>query len=263
MSQTPLLSIVAAVYNGEKFLAQFFECIEQQQLESYELILVNDGSTDGSLAVIDEWKARLPHIIVLEQENQGVSVARNTGLAVATGKYLAFPDIDDKLYPGMYRTLLEMAEKGRLDVATCNGRYVYETRKDIHPILPPDRLPSTGILPGHVWLKQALDSRKFLHVTWLNIYRREFIMQHKFHFEPGLRHQDIPWTTEALLAAERVQYTSEQFYDYYIHSESVSHKPDNDDTLMRSARHYMKILEMLEAINQRYPDKVRDRKSVV
>jgi glycosyltransferase involved in cell wall biosynthesis len=56
MSQTPLLSIVAAVYNGEKFLAQFFECIEQQQLESYELILVNDGSTDNSLAVIDEWK---------------------------------------------------------------------------------------------------------------------------------------------------------------------------------------------------------------
>lgn len=113
-------------------------------------------------------------------------------------------------------------------------------------------------MPGHVWLKQALDSRKFLHVTWLNIYRREFIADHRFHFEPGLRHQDIPWTTEVLLAAERVQYTSEQFYDYYIHSESVSHKPDNDDTLMRSARHYMKILEMLDAINQRYPDKVRN-----
>ena len=84
---------------------------------------------------------------------------------------------------------------------TGNGRYVYESKNDIHPILPPDRLPSTGVLPGHVWLKQALDSRKFLHVTWLNIYRREFIMQHRFHFEPGLRHQDIPWTTEALLAA--------------------------------------------------------------
>jgi len=98
MSQTPLLSIVAAVYNGEKFLAQFFECLEQQQLESYELILVNDGSTDGSLAVIDQWKERLQNVLVLEQENQGVSVARNTGLAAATGKYLTFPDIDDKLY---------------------------------------------------------------------------------------------------------------------------------------------------------------------
>lgn len=144
-----------------------------------------------------------------------------------------------------------------LDIATCNGTYVYEKRRESHPIFPLDRLPSTDVLPGHVWLKQALDSRKFLHVTWLNIYRHDFIRQHHFHFEPGLRHQDIPWTTEALLAAERVQYTSQQFYDYYIHSESVSHKPDNDDTLMRSARHYMKILEMLEAINQRYPDKVR------
>lgn len=60
-----------------------------------------------------------------------------------------------------------------------------------------------------------------------------------------------------LLAAERVQYTSERYYDYYIHSASVSHMPDNDDTLIRSARHYMKILQMLDAINQRYPDKVK------
>ncbi|EOC0417595.1 glycosyltransferase [Cronobacter malonaticus] len=258
MSQSPLLSIVVAVYNGEKFLNQFFESIEKQQLDDYELILVNDGSTDGSLIVIDNWKEKLQNVQLIQQANQGVSVARNSGLAVAKGKYLAFPDIDDKIYPGMYRTLLNMAEKGNLDVATCNGRYVYEKRKDVHAIFPLDRLSSTGVLPGHVWLKKALDSRKFLHVTWLNIYRRDFIKQHDFYFEPGLRHQDIPWTTEVLLAAERVQYTSEQFYDYYIHSASVSHKPDNDDTLMRSARHYMKILEMLEAINQRYPDKVKD-----
>ncbi|VAS26903.1 glycosyltransferase [Klebsiella pneumoniae] len=145
MSQTPLLSIVAAVYNGEKFLAQFFECIEQQQLDSYELILVNDGSTDNSLAVIAEWQERLQNVQVLEQENQGVSVARNTGLAAASGKYLAFPDIDDKLYPGMYRTLLEMAEKEHLDIATCNGTYVYEKRRESHPIFPLDRLPSTDV----------------------------------------------------------------------------------------------------------------------
>lgn len=258
MSQNPLLSIVVAVYNGGKFLAQFFECIEQQQLESYELILVNDGSTDDSLAVIDAWRDRMQNVTVIQQENQGVSVARNSGLAIAKGKYLTFPDIDDKLYPGMFRTLLDMAEKGNLDVATCNGRYVYQHERESHPIFPPDRLASTPVLPGHVWLKTALDSRKFLHVTWLNIYRRDFITRHNFHFEPGLRHQDIPWTTEVLLAAERVQYTSESFYDYYIHSESVSHKPDNDDTLMRSARHYMKILEMLDAINKRYPDKARN-----
>jgi glycosyltransferase involved in cell wall biosynthesis len=114
MSQNPLLSIVVAVYNGGKFLAQFFECIEQQQLESYELILVNDGSTDDSLAVIDAWRDRMQNVTLIQQENQGVSVARNSGLAIAKGKYLTFPDIDDKLYPGMFRTLLDMAEKAIL-----------------------------------------------------------------------------------------------------------------------------------------------------
>lgn len=257
MSQTPLLSIVVAVYNGEQFLSQFFECIEQQALESYELILVNDGSTDASQSIMEAWQPRLQNVKIIQQANQGVSVARNSGLELATGKYLTFPDIDDKLYPQMYRTLLEMAEKGALDVATCNGRYVYEKNRESHPIFPLNRLASTDVLPGHVWLKQALDSRKFLHVTWLNIYRREFINQNGFRFEPGLRHQDIPWTTEVLLAAQRVQYTDQQFYDYYIHSASVSHKPDTDDTLIRSAHHYMKILEMLDAINERYRDKTQ------
>ncbi len=257
MSQTPLLSIVAAVYNGEKFLAQFFECIEQQQLDSYELILVNDGSTDNSLAVIAEWQERLQNVQVLEQENQGVSVAAQYRPRRRQRRISRVSGYRRQTLSGHVSHAAGDGREEHLDIATCNGTYVYEKRRESHPIFPLDRLPSTDVLPGHVWLKQALDSRKFLHVTWLNIYRHRLIRQHHFHFEPGLRHQDIPWTTEALLAAERVQYTSQQFYDYYIHSESVSHKPDNDDTLMRSARHYMKILEMLEAINQRYPDKVR------
>lgn len=207
-------------------------------------------------AVIAEWRDRLQNVRYWSRKTRGVSVARNTGLAAASGKYLAFPDIDDKLYPGMYRTLLEMAEKEHLDIATCNGTYVYEKRRESHPIFPLDRLPSTGVLPGHVWLKQATDSRKFLHVTAQHLSPRLYPPA-PLPFRARPAPSGYPWTTEALLAAERVQYTSQQFYDYYIHSESVSHKPDNDDTLMRSARHYMKILEMLEAINQRYPDKVR------
>ncbi len=153
----------------------------------------------------------------------------------------------------MYNTLLNMAETGNTDVATCNGRYVYEKRKDVHPIFH-GAARLNGRRCGSCLANRRLIRK--LHAR-LNIYRRAFIQQHAFHFEPGLRHGTFPRTTEVLLAAERVQYTSEQFYDYYIHSESVSHKPDNDDTLMRSARHYMKILEMLEAINQRYADKAK------
>lgn len=257
MLQTPLLSIIVAIYNGEKFLAPFFDYIRQQALDSYELILVNDGSTDRSAGIIDAWKDKFPQVIVINQENQGVSVARNSGLARASGKYVTFPDIDDVIYPDMYRTLLTMAEENQLDVVTCNGRYVYDYARDSHPIFPPERLSSTPVLPGYQWLKKALDSRKFLHVTWLNIYRHAFITEHGFTFEPGLRHQDIPWTTEVLLAAGRVQYTDKMFYDYLIHAESVSHKQGGDETEICSAHHYMKILRMLDDINRRYPDKVK------
>ncbi len=251
-NSAPLLSVVVAVYNGKAFLDQFFTCLVNQHIDSMEVIIVNDGSTDRSMQIVEKWREKLPQMQVIEQPNQGVSIARNTGLAVATGQYLSFPDIDDVFKPGMYQRLLDMAVTQNLDVATCNGNYVWENnKKPSRPIFPEDKLASTGVMNGAAWLKKALDSRKFLHVTWLNIYRHDFIRQHGFRFEPGLRHQDIPWTTEVLLAAERVQYTSERFYNYYIHSASVSHTPDNDDTLIRSARHYMKILKMLDAINQR------------
>ncbi|ALR78637.1 glycosyltransferase [[Enterobacter] lignolyticus] len=257
MSETPLLSLVVAVYNGEKFLSTFFDSIKNQNIESLEMIIVNDGSTDGSTEIITRYADIFPLFRVIDQPNGGVSAARNTGLAIAQGKYLAFPDIDDVIYPCMYTRLLEIAVTNDLDVATCNGMYIYDDGRPAKKIFPSDRLSSTGVLDGPTWLNMALESRKFLHVTWLNIYRHDFIRKQGFTFEHGLRHQDIPWTTEVLLTAQRVQYIDETYYDYLIHSASVSHTPGTDDTRMRSSRHYMKILEMLEAINQRYPEAVK------
>lgn len=96
-NSAPLLSVVVAVYNGEAFLDQFFTCLVNQHIDSMEVIIVNDGSTDRSMQIVEKWREQLPQMQVIEQPNQGVSIARNTGLAVATGQYLSFPDIDDCL----------------------------------------------------------------------------------------------------------------------------------------------------------------------
>ena len=257
MSGTPQLSLVIAVYNGENFLSAFFDSIKRQNLSGLELVVVNDGSTDNSAQIIARYASEFEHYQVIDQANGGVSAARNTGLAVARGEYVAFPDIDDVIYPGMYPRLLDIALAGHLDVAPCNATYIYDDGRPSKKISPSDKLASPGTLDGPPWLQMPLPSRKFLHVTWLNIYRHEFIKAQGFTFEHGLRHQDIPWTTEVLLTAKRVQYIDEVFYDYLIHSASVSHTPGTDDTRMRSARHYMKILEMLDAINKRYPEQVK------
>ena len=108
-NSAPLLSVVVAVYNGEAFLDQFFTCLVNQRIDSMEVIIVNDGSTDRSMQIVESWREKLPQLQVIEQQNQGVSIARNTGLAVATGQYLSFPDIDDVFKPGMYQRLLDMA----------------------------------------------------------------------------------------------------------------------------------------------------------
>ncbi len=183
MSQTPLLSIVAAVYNGEKFLAQFFECLEQQQLESYELIPVNDGSTDNSLAVIAEWRDRLAERPGTGAGKPGASRSR------------AIPASPPPA-ANIWRFRISTTNSIRACIARC-WRWPRKNISISRPATAPTcmksaaratrssrwiALPSTGVLPGHVWLKQALDSRKFLHVTWLNIYRHDFIRQHHFHF---------------------------------------------------------------------------------
>ncbi|TNH43589.1 glycosyltransferase [Photorhabdus luminescens] len=257
MSISLKLSIVVPIYNGERFLPQFFANLSRQKLTNFELILVDDGSTDNSRQVIEQYAEKFPKTEIITQKNQGVSVARNTGLAKAKGDYVVFPDIDDVIYPGMYNRLLEIAQNNDLDIATCNGHYVYDDGRPARKIFPSDRLSSTAVLSGPEWLQQALSSRKFLHVTWLNIYKRAFLTKHHYQFEPGLHHQDIPWTTELLLTANRVQYIDESFYDYLIHSSSVSHAPADDRIKVRTAHHYMKILEMLNKINQRYPQQVK------
>ncbi len=78
-NSAPLLSVVVAVYNGEAFLDQFFTCLVNQHIDSIEVIIVNDGSTDRSMQIVEKWREQLPQMQVIEQPNQGVSIARNTG----------------------------------------------------------------------------------------------------------------------------------------------------------------------------------------
>ena len=173
--------------------ADFTGCINAllaQTLTSLEIIIVDDGSTDGSGERADALAQQYPYPVI-HQPNGGVSRARNAGLAVARGKYVSFPDADDTMDPAMYQTLVDMAERDRLDAAQCNAEWFFKASQTIKPMIPRDRLTSTGVLSGPEWLNKALKTRRYLHVVWLGIYRRELIEQLNLQFEPGLHHQDI------------------------------------------------------------------------
>ena len=100
------ISIIIPVYNGENNILNCYESINNQTIESLEIIFINDGSTDKSLDIIKEIKLKDDRVIIIDQKNQGVSSARNNGIKVATSEYIGFIDVDDIIYPEYYSKLL-------------------------------------------------------------------------------------------------------------------------------------------------------------
>ncbi len=256
-SSSPLLTLIIPMFNAGGDFAACMQSLLAQTLTSLEIIIVDDGSTDGSGERADAYAQQHPHVRVIHQANGGVSRARNAGLAVARGKYVSFPDADDTMDPAMYQTLVEMAERDNLDAAQCNAEWFFKASQQVKPLIPLDRLTSTGVLSGPEWLNKALKTHRYMHVVWLGIYRREVIEQLNLNFEPGLHHQDIPWTTEFMLNAQRVRYTDKVLYCYYMHDASISNRKRTGQRNVEYQRHYLKIVRLLEEINARYRHKVK------
>ena len=211
---TPLLSVVLPVYNVAPYLRQCLDSLVAQSRPPDEIIAVDDGATDDCPEILADYARRMPTLRIIRQVNGGLSVARNTGIAQARGKYLAFLDSDDFAAPSLYATLLDMAERENLDIALCNAWFHHEGRRP-DELIYGDVLTS-GVKSGSEWLGERLRSGRFLHMVWMHLYRRDFVEQRGFRFVPGLIHEDVIWTTRALLAAKRVQYTREALLHYRI-----------------------------------------------
>ncbi|TKI04025.1 glycosyltransferase [Martelella alba] len=251
------LSVIVPLYNAGAMFDNFMRSLLAQTAQSLEIIIVNDGSTDGSDIIAERYAQSSGDITVIHQANGGVSRARNAGLAVARGKYVTFPDADDMLYPDLYRTLIDMADKDDLDVAQCNAERYFLGTDTIKTLIPPERLTSTGVLDGPDWLRRALATKRYLHVVWLGIYRLSLIKRLNLLFEPGLHHQDIPWTTEMMFNAHKVRYTEQVLYRYFVHDQSISNQKRTGMKNVEYQRHYIRIAELLEELNRRYRGKIK------
>ena len=120
-----LVTIVVPVYNVKLYLLRCLESLVTQTHRTLEIILVNDGSTDGSEAICKEWVKRDDRIRLIEQENQGLGEARNKGLSLAQGKYVAFVDSDDWVQAEFIESMLVVAEKNQAELIVCNYQKVY------------------------------------------------------------------------------------------------------------------------------------------
>lgn len=140
----PLLSVIVPIYKKEAFLASCVDSILASSLSDLELILVDDGSPDRCGEICDAYAAADARVSVIHQENRGVSAARNAGLSVATGAYVAFVDADDRISPDMYQTMLARAKAEAADIVTCGITVFAEDGRVLRKLLLTEGLYSSA-----------------------------------------------------------------------------------------------------------------------
>ena len=195
------LSIIVPVYNVEPYIRPCIESIFNQGLNEndYEVIIVNDGSTDKSMEMVTDIITQHNNITVINQKNQGLSVARNNGIAASKGEYILMPDSDDLLIESSIPPLLKTALETKVDIIIADYLMMnnYEIDQQQYNKIKQPYI-STKEMTGVELLKEI----KACYV-WNKLYRRDFLLQNHFSFIPGIRFQDIPFTHECYIKAQR------------------------------------------------------------
>ena len=196
------LSIIVPVYNVEKYIHACMESIFRQGMDDkvFEVIIVNDGTQDRSMEVIQDIISQHDNITVINQENLSLSVARNNGIAVAKGEYILMPDSDDLLIDNSLSILLEKALESKADLVVAD--FLEMTDEEIKRL--------DNVAQKYLKVKEKTGEQMFLEdlnprqcYVWRTLYRKAFIQENNLTFIPGVRYQDVPFTHECYLRAKK------------------------------------------------------------
>lgn len=216
----PKLSILVPIYNVEQYLAQCLSSLVDQTLQELEIICINDGSTDGSLAIIKEFARNDDRIKLINKDNSGYGDSMNLGLKRAHGEYIGILEPDDWIEPEAFAKMYQAAKKYEADVVKTN---FYRCKTN----------PKHGAenkLVAEITTKEVItpkDERKvfrFAPAIWSAIYRREFLEQNQINFlpTPGASYQDLSFSFKVWALAQKVVLLPEAYVHYRVDNESSS-----------------------------------------
>ncbi|WP_127958671.1 glycosyltransferase [Serratia microhaemolytica] len=251
------ISVIIPVFNSAKYLDTLFSSLVTQTSVNLELIVVDDGSTDDSPTLLQQWAKKEPRIRILTQKNQGLSVARNNGIRAASGKWLAFVDSDDWLAPDTLLNWFTYAENNQLDLLIGNG-FTFQTdpvNEEKTPLITNQLWGD--IINGKEWIVHAVKQREWPHFVWLQLTRKEIVDQEQLEFIADLYHEDILWTTQLALSAQRVGFYQAPSYGYRIGNQNSISRSPSPDMLAYRAQSYLAIITKLAELAQSQPE---DRK---
>lgn len=223
----PKISIIVPVYNVEEYLENCIDSILNQTFKDFELILVNDGSTDNSLDICKRYKNIDDRICIIDKKNGGLSSARNAGLNIAKGEYIGFVDSDDYIHPQMYEILYHQIIKNEADISMCEFKKVSEFNKK--------ELSDKGILNNKIEILDNKDSLFKLGekgsvtyiVSWNKLYNKGLF--NNIRFKEGIIHEDEYIIHRLLYQANKLVYIKKELYFYLQRKGSIMDKKINID----------------------------------
>lgn len=245
-----LISVIVPLYNLENYIEKCINSFISQDFpaENYEIILVNDGSTDGSLQKIEQVQQKFPHhnIVVFTKNNGGPSSARNEGLKLATGRYIWFVDGDDWVTPDSFHKIsITLSEYPQLDILEFNLIVATESFSGYTYTYPKDQISgSYGVTTG----KKHLECYGYSLGVTVNLFKRDFLLSTGILFPLGKYSEDNIFSLQTLLKAEQYLKINSAFYNYYQRAESISHPRSQNNLSKYYNDIYNNLFEMREIV---------------
>lgn len=227
-----LISVIMPVYNVEKYLSQSIESVLDQDHRNLELILIDDGSPDGSGAICDAYAAKDSRIRVIHQENGGAAAAKNAGLRIATGTYLSFVDSDDYLEPNVFGYMVRTLQEQEADAVQFSFRDVYTNREEPQLLTP-------CVMNGTEYLARFAKDWT-CPLLWNKLYKRSLF--EGVFFEEGHKIDDEYFTYQGFLNPCTVVFDDRIIYNYRRRASSVMSSPQTGE---------QRILDCIDSVAKR------------
>lgn len=243
IKKRPKVSIILPVYNVAPYLRQSLDSIIAQTLTDIEIICVDDGSTDDSGKILDEYKEKDNRITVIHKRNAGTGAARNDGLKIATGECIGFVDPDDWILPNMYERLYNILQDKELDIVMFTPDVFNDQTQKYEGFLYFQDSNFPKILDDKIFNKDDISPFSYPMCVWNKLYRKKLFDDNNIDFAEGLDFEDHKVIFKSLFTAKRIYFIREKLY-VYRHSRQGSILSDNDTRMFD----HIKIYDIVENI---------------
>lgn len=260
MEQTqPKVSVIVPVYNVEQYVAECLDSILNQTLKNIEIIALNDGSTDGSLDILNEYSKRDSRIRVYSHENRGLGPTRNRGITLAKGEYLAFVDSDDTIVPDALETLYNRAIEQGADIVEGEVMLLYEeapSKNRVRTKLPDLEYIQVTEDGKAEFYKTYYFPRIISHNAWDKLYSIKLVIDNHIIFGDNRRifAEDNWFQLQVFLTLPKISVVDKVVYNYRQQANSIMHRPKKD-LLKRHSNMVRDYTELLEKHGSKLPDR--------